>query len=304
MERQVKRTHIMAMKLCNNQIPASRFSATREVSRSALRYFGGKWVIAPWIIEHMPQHRVYVEPFGGAASVLLRKPHSKIEVYNDLDDEIVGIFRVLQDAARCRELIRLLKRTPYARREFEKAFEPADDPVERARRAIIRAYLSFHHSALFNPHKNTFANARHRKPGSSGSKMGEWANYPRALPAVCRRLRHVLIEHRDALDVIRNQDAPDALFFVDPPYVMDTRNKGCIYRYEMSDAQHVELLALLCSVSGRVMIAGYASDLYDDMLSGWQRLERHSYANAGAGAQPRMEVLWISPPPERRSKRE
>ena len=266
-----------------------------EVPRSALRYFGGKWALAPWIIGHMPEHRVYVEPFGGAASVLLRKPHSKIEVYNDLDDEIVGLFRVLQDPSQCRALIRCLKRTPYARREFELAFKATNDPVERARRAIIRSYLSFHHSALFDPRKNTFANARHRKPGVGSSKMAEWANYPRALLAVCRRLRCVMIEHRDALDVIRNQDTRDALFFVDPPYVMSTRSKYCGYRHEMTDARHVELLTLLNGIQGRAIVTGYASALYDDLLRGWQRLERVSYANAGVGAQARTEVLWLSP---------
>jgi DNA adenine methylase len=133
----------------------------QKVNRSALRYFGGKWAIAPWIIEHMHAHRVYVEPFGGAASVLLRKPRSKVEVYNDLDDEIVGISRILQSPAQCRELVRMLKRTPYSRREFEQAFQATSDPLVRAQRAIIRAYMSFHHTALFNPGKNTFADARH-----------------------------------------------------------------------------------------------------------------------------------------------
>lgn len=287
----------MAAKLCNNPVPASLFSATRDVPRSALRYFGSKWALAPWIIERMPPHRVYVEPFAGAASVLLRKPRSKVEVYNDLDDEIVGLFRILQNPTQCRTLVRVLKRTPYARREFELAFRPTDDPLERARRAIIRAYMSFHHSALFSPGKNTFANARHRKPAGGGSKMAEWVNYPRTLSAVCRRLRGVLIEHRDALDVIRNQDTPDALFFVDPPYVMSARIKQCVYRHEMADERHVELLTLLNEIKGRAMVTGYASALYDDLLRGWQRLERASYANTGAGAQARTEVLWISPPP-------
>ena len=285
----------MVTKIFDNQVPASLFSATRDVPRSALRYFGGKWAIAPWIIGNMPAHRVYVEPFGGAASVLLRKPRSKIEVYNDLDDEIVGLFRILQNPTQCRTLVRLLKRTPYARREFELAFKSTDDPVERARRSIVRAYMSFHHSALFKSGKNTFANARHWKP-DGGSKMAEWSNYTRTLPAVCRRLRGVLIEHRDALDVIRNQDTPDALFFVDPPYVMSTRNKQCVYRYEMADERHVELLTLLGGIKGRAMVSGYASAIYDDLLRGWQRMDRASYANVSVGQHARTEVLWISPP--------
>ena len=275
--------------------PSPILRPTRDVTRSVLRYFGGKWALAPWIISHMPAHRVYVEPFGGAASVLLRKPRSPVEVYNDADEEIVGIFRILQDPIQCRELFRRLRRTPYARREFERAFQGSDDPVERARRAIIRAYMSFHHTALFNPRKTTFSNARHRKRGGGGCKAHEWANYPRHLVSVCCRLRGVLIEHGEALDVIRVQDTDDALFFVDPPYVHGTRNKGSQYRHEMTDAQHVALLTLLKGIQGKVMIAGYACDLYDGLLTGWTRLTRSHYAASGAGTQARTEVLWIKP---------
>lgn len=263
-----------------------------EVTRSALRYFGGKWALAPWIIAHMPEHRVYVEPFGGAASVLLRKPRSKVEVYNDADEEIVGIFRVLADPARCRALFRLLRRTPYARREFEQAFRAADDPLIRAQRAIVRAYMSFHHGALFDPKKKTFANAKHRKGGDS--RAGEWASYPRHLAGICRRLRGVIIDCGDARDVIRVQDTHDALFFVDPPYVQSTRQRE-YYRHEMSDEEHVALLTQLRGIAGRAMITGYASQLYDDMLHDWTRLTHKHFASVGAGVRPRSEVLWISP---------
>jgi DNA adenine methylase len=268
---------------------------SRNVTRSALRYFGGKWALAPWIIQHMPPHRVYVEPFGGAASVLLRKPRSRIEVYNDLDAEIVGIFRVLQNADQCRKLVRLLKRTPYARQEFETAFQPTDDPIIRAQRAMIRSFMSFHHSALFSSRKSTFASSKHRRGGAS--KAGEWRSYPRALAHIRRRLAGVVIESRDAHFVIRNQDTPDALFFVDPPYVMSARHKQACYRHEMTDDQHVALLRLLRSVAGRVMISGYASDLYDDMLAGWTRVTKQHYAASGAGHGRRTEVLWMSPEP-------
>jgi DNA adenine methylase len=265
---------------------------TRDVTRSALRYFGGKWALAPWIISHMPAHRVYVEPFGGAASVLLRKPRSRIEVYNDADEEIVGIFRILQDPIQCRELFRRLRRTPYARAEYDRAFQPSADPVERARRAIIRAYMGIHHSSLFGANIY-FSHTRHRSGGSCNAH--EWASYPRHLASICKRLRGVMIECRDAQDVIRAQDTDDALFFIDPPYVHSTRYKVC-YRHEMSDAQHVALLTQLQGVRGKVMIAGYASALYDDLLTGWTRLTRTHYAcMASAGSRARTEVLWIKP---------
>ena len=261
-----------------------------KLTRAALRYFGGKWQIAPWVISHLPAHRVYVEPFGGAASVLMRKPRSTIEVYNDLDEEIVGIFQQLQDPAQCNQLMRLLRRTPYARGAFEQAFEPTCDPLARAQRAIVRAYMSFHHGAFFDPKKRTFADARHR--GGNHCKAHEWASYPRHLVRICQRLQGVIIERRDALEVIRAQDSPDTLFFVDPPYLPSTRSDTG-YRCELTEAQHVELLTRLLGIQGRAVVAGYPSELYDDMLKGWQRIERPHRA---AGSQrPRTEVLWISP---------
>lgn len=265
-------------------------SQSEAPTRSMLRYFGGKWAIAPWVISHLPPHRIYVEPFGGAASILLRKPRSKVEVYNDLDEEIAGIFRVVQDPTQCRELIRRLRRTPYSRREFELAFKASNNPVIRSQRAIVRAYQAFHHEALFNPKKLTFADARHRSGGHS--KASEWKTYPRSLAAVSRRLQGVVIECRAASDVIRAQDSPDTLFFVDPPYLPSARSKTG-YRCELDNAGHIALLDQLRSAKGLVVLAGYPSDLYDKMLSDWARVQRGHYA-AGSLKQ-RTEVLWISP---------
>ncbi len=260
-------------------------------TRSVLRYFGGKWTLAPWVIAHLPQqHRIYVEPFGGAASILMRKPRSPVEVYNDLDQEIVGIFEVLQDPAQCAALMRRLRRTPYSRGEFERAFIRTDDPIVRAQRAIVRAYQSMHHTSLFNPKKTTFADARHL---SGSSKSREWANYPRSLATVHRRLQGVVIERRDALEVLRVQDSPETLFYVDPPYVPATRSSGG-YRHELDAAQHVALLEALKRVQGMVVLSGYPSPMYDEALAGWRRVERQHNAMA-LKAHARTEVLWISP---------
>lgn len=264
-------------------------SSTETPTRAALRYFGGKWAIAPWVLAHLPAHRIYVEPFGGAASVLLRKPRSKIEVYNDLDEEISGIFMVLQDPVQCAALVRRLKRTPYSRAQFELAFKSNADPVIRAQRAIVRAYQSFHHESLFNPKKTTFADARHR---SGSAKSHEWVSYPRGLGAIHRRLQGVVIERRDALAVIKAQDTPDTLFFVDPPYLPATRSSSG-YRHELDTAQHVALLETLKTVKGMVVLSGYPSALYDQALAGWQRVERQH--SAAGSDRPRTEVMWISP---------
>jgi len=264
--------------------------ASDQPTRALLRYFGGKWAIAPWVLSHLPKHRIYVEPFGGAASILLRKPRSRIEVYNDLDEEIVGIFRTVQDTRGCQALMRRLRRTPYSRRVFETAFQTSSDPIIRAQRAIVRAYQSFHHTSLFDPKKITFADAKHRS--TSHCKAHEWATYPRSLAAISRRLQGVILECRPATDVIRAQDTPDTLFFVDPPYVPSTRSKSG-YRHEMSQADHVALLDQLRTVRGMVVLAGYPSALYDDMLHDWHRVERPH--RAAGSLRMRTEVLWLSP---------
>ena len=111
--------------------------------RPALRWHGGKWRLAPWIIGHFPPHRIYVEPYGGAGSVLLRKARAYAEVYNDLDDWVVGLFRVLRDPAQAAQLVRALRLTPFARAEFDAAVEPSADAVEMARRLCVRSFMGF-----------------------------------------------------------------------------------------------------------------------------------------------------------------
>jgi len=273
-----------------HRVTPNRARDDEKPTRALLKYFGGKWAIAPWILPYLPPHRVYVEPFGGAASILLRKPRSRIEIYNDLDEEIVNIFRVVQDPIMCQQLIRRLRRTPYSRREFELAFQASHNAIIRAQRAITRSYQSFHHESLFNPRKRTFGDALHRS-GGDGRSHG-WVNYPRALVTISNRLRGVVIDCQPALKVIRAQDASDTLFFVDPPYMPSTRSKSG-YRHEMTEDEHFMLLETLRAAQGFVVLAGYPSSLYDRMLHDWHRVvcpHRAAFSN-----RLRTEVLWISP---------
>ena len=192
-------------------------------SRPVLRWHGGKWRLAPWIISHFPPHRIYVEPFGGAASVLLRKQRSYAEVYNDLDDEVVNLFRVLRDDPQSNgyTLIDFLIHTPFARTEFEEAYEETTDPVERARRLIVRSFMGFgsngHNAAV----KTGFRSASSR---SGTTPAHDWGNYPDVLETIIKRVRGVVIENRDAVAVMRQHDDPMALHYVDPPYLPQTRS--------------------------------------------------------------------------------
>ncbi|HEU6454125.1 MAG TPA: DNA adenine methylase, partial [Roseateles sp.] len=186
------------------------------VARPALRYHGGKFRLAPWIISFFPQHQVYVEPFGGAASVLLQKPPAKAEVYNDIADEIVNVFRVLRDPALAARLARLVELTPFARAEFDLSYQPSEDPVEQARRTIIRSFMGHGSGAVYTKHATGF------RTGVRGSRnqsaAGDLLSWPEAVPMFVERLRGVSIESRDALYLMARTDGPGTLFYVDPPY--------------------------------------------------------------------------------------
>lgn len=267
---------------------------TTTHKRPALRYHGGKWRMAPWIISHFPRHRIYTEAFGGAASVLLRKPRAYAEVYNDMDGDVVNLFRVLQDLDLARDLRRLLYLTPFAREEFEQAYEDTADPVEQARRLVIRAFMGFGSAGYNASHRTGF---RSNSSRSGTTPAFDWAHYPDALPEIVERLRGVVIENRPAIEILRQHDRPDCLHYVDPPYVHETRRyktrpTGQVYRHEMSDEDHRELASVLLELEGMVVLSGYPCDLYDlDLYPDWHRVERISRAD---GAALRREVLWLN----------
>ena len=268
-------------------------------SRPVLRWYGGKWMLAPWIIEHLPRHKTYVEPFGGAASVLLRKKRSYAEIYNDLDSDVVNLFRVMRDDAAAARLQEQLRLTPFCRKEFEASFDISDDPVERARRLVVRSFQGFGanaHVCDLKGRNSTGFRASSNRSGSTPAR--DWRNYPDAMKAMVDRLQGVVIESRDAKIVMATNDGPATVHYVDPPYVWETRSGGSsknmrkrMYRHDMEDAAHVELLDFLKTLEGMVVLSGYSSPLYERELESWTRVEREAFAD---GARPRTEVLWMN----------
>jgi len=269
-------------------------------TRPVLRWHGGKWRLAPWIIGHFPPHRIYVEPFGGAASVLMRKPRTYGEVYNDLDDEAVCLFKVLRDPVTAAKLEQAIRLTPFARTEFREAYEQTDDPVERSRRLVIRAFMGFGSNAHASQHKGHRSTGFRANASRSGTTPAQdWQNWPDALAATVARLQGVTIENRDAREVMAQHDGPTTLHYVDPPYLPETRARGNkydlawrMYRHELSREDHADLLEFLTELAGMVVLSGYPDPLYDDRLTGWRRVEIKAMAD---GARERTEVLWLNP---------
>ena len=262
------------------------------IRRPVMRYHGGKWKLAPWIIQHFPEHRVYVEAFGGAGSVLMQKPRAYAEVINDLDGEIVNVFRVLRNPTTARELERIVRLTPFAREEFELSYLADGDPVEQSRRTIFRTFAGFGSSA-FNTERPT--GFRHNTTRSGTTPAHDWADYPSQIALFCERLRGVVVENRNAADVLLAHDAPTTLHYVDPPYVQSTRQERQRRNYgdyEMTDDEHRELAAVLHGLQGMVVLSGYPCALYDELYVDWHKEERGAFAD---GAIARVEALWMSP---------
>lgn len=267
-----------------------------KVNRPLLRYHGGKWRLFPWINGHLPPHksyRIFTESYGGAGSILLRKERSYSEVYNDLDGEVVNVFRVLRHPGQAAALVNLVRLTPYARGEFEESLTPTSDPVEQARRTLFRFAAGFS-TAGTDP--NGWRTGFRGNVSRSGSTPAHnWQTFPDVLEAIIERLRGVVIEHLPAIDVIQKYDGPDTLHYVDPPYPFSTRNKrwaGRAYRHEMSDDDHRELSKVLHQVEGMVAISGYQCPLYDELYADWRCVTKETHAD---GAKDRVETLWLNP---------
>ena len=274
-------------------LTAAPTSSAGIPSRPALRYIGGKWQLARWVIAHFPPHDTYVEPFGGGASVLLQKPKAQFDVYNDLDSRVVRFFRVLRE--RHDDLVRALELTPYSREETLSAtrarYEECEDDVEAARRFFILSWQG--RGGAVSQWSGGWRYHRAREADSNYDAIREFNNLEH-LATVTRRLKEVYIEHDDALKVMHRFDAHATLFYVDPPYVQSSTSRSAMkaYQFEWGDDAHRELAAVLHKCKGMVVLSGYPSALYDELYGDWRRVERQ--ARDGMGRE-RTECLWLSP---------
>lgn len=250
-----------------------------------LNYPGGKWRMASKIAAMMPPHHTYLEPYFGSGAVLFTKPPSRIETINDLDGEVVNFFRVLREQPEA--LSKLIALTPYARTVYEYAWDARKntDDLERAFNFVVRSNMSFGFKTRAMSGFKTDIHGR-----EYAYAVRKWCRLPDALMDAAARLKMVQIECRSALDLIRRYNHQDVLIYADPPYLLNVRG-GYMYQHEMSNQDHVELLAALMEHKGPVILSGYHSDMYDTTLNGWRCIEQTSYIQ---NKQQRTEVLWCN----------
>lgn len=248
-----------------------------------LKYPGAKWKIGDWIIEHFPEHKVYCEPFFGSGAVFFKKKPSYIETINDVDGNIVNLFKVCREQPEA--LAKAMEFTPFSREEFIDCYDmTVGDAVERARRTLVRYHQSF---GTTNSSKKSWRNVQ----SYGGPRCATMWNYlPDSIMECCERLKNAQIENIDGIELIKRYNHPDTLIYCDPPYLQSLRKKN-MYAHELSEEKHIEMLEILKQSKSKIILSGYDNDLYNDMLPDWRTDTKATTAQMGLH---RTEKIWMN----------
>lgn len=255
-------------------------------TKAVLRYPGSKWRIADWIIQYIPKHHSYLEPFFGSGAILFNKKPSPIETVNDLDNNVINLFEVLRESPE--DLARAIYQTPYSRYEYDITYEinePADD-LEKARRFLVQRWQG--HGFRTNGYKVGWKNDVHSREQMYA--VYNWYRLPRWIINTADRLKQVQIENMPAKEVIKRFKYDNVFIYADPPYILNTR-AGKQYMHEMTDEDHIELLETLLRHPGPVIVSGYQNEIYDELLADWGSESIGSRAEHG---KKRTETIWMN----------
>lgn len=248
-----------------------------------LKYPGAKNRIADWLLEYVPEHKLYLEPFFGSGALFFNKKPSYLEIINDIDDEVVNFFKVLRDDGD--KLANLISLTPYSREEYKRAYILEDiSDIERARRFAVKCWQGF---GCGNRYKNGY---RRGIKGTSPNPASSWHRLSDSLIFAIERLKNAQIEKKNALELIGDIHGEDAFIYIDPPYLPDTRKKY-LYNHEMDEEGHIKLLEAIKDKDCKVMISGYDNELYNKYLKDWNKAVKGTTAEMGI---KRTEMIWFN----------
>lgn len=255
-------------------------------------WFGSKSRYVKSIVKEFPEHQTFVDVFGGSGAILLGKKPSKVEVYNDINSKMSSLFKVLSDDKKTKELVRRLELTPYSREYFKECqgkLDSTQDEIELAKLMIVVQRQS--HGGL----AKQWSYCIDAPAGGYSASVRKFHAGIERLPEIHKRIRKVQIENSDFSDLIPRYDRSRTLFYLDPPYVPETRVDGS-YEYEMTIGEHEALVSLVLSCDGMFILSGYQSYVYEPLeAAGWKRLEIETIASTSRNRSKRVECLWLSP---------
>lgn len=254
--------------------------------KPVLKYPGSKWSLSNWIISNFPQHHSYVEPYFGSGAVFFSKSQSAIETINDLDEDVINLFKCIRDNSEV--LARKISMTPYSRQAYDESFETVEEnEIDKALQFLVRCWQG--HGFRTNGYKVGWKNDVQGRENMYA--VYNWYRLPEWVMSIVDRLKQVQIENRPALEIIKRFNYPNVLIYADPPYVLNTRTAKQ-YKHEMSEQDHVELLGTLLQHKGKIILSGYQSELYDEILKGWHKDSIDGKAEYYG--TDRKEVLWMN----------
>lgn len=262
---------------------------------TVLKYPGSKWSMTDWIISNFPigyENMTYLEPYAGSLAIFFNKNRSQIETINDLDNNIINLFEVIREQPE--ELKRAIKYTPWARQEYKNSYEMTGNKLEDARRFLVRCW-----QAIGTKTSDITGWRNNIKPSDTGASR--WTRLDKSIDDAAKRLQNyknflVQIENMHAVKLIKRYNRPYVFIYCDPPYLLSTRSNR-IYKCEMTDNDHIELLQALLEHTGPVMISGYINEIYSEMLKGWSVQTNISNCEMGKSA---TEVIWMNYEPDKR----
>jgi len=252
-------------------------------------WYGSKYTQVSWLMSLLPETERYVEPFGGSGVVMINRPPSEVETFNDLNSDITNFFYVLREHRE--EFETVLKYTPHSRELFRHATESdvKNDDVKRALYFLISVGQSFDSMQSGN-----WARSIGTSRKGMAQRTAAWQHRKKVVKKVADRMSRVQIENTDALELIKDHDHPECTFYCDPPYAPDTRTYAKVYKHELDNQQHIELFNLLDTCEANVAVSGYDSPLYADLYSDWTCHREGKKSLAGKGKTSREEVLWTN----------
>lgn len=260
-----------------------------------IKWHGGKHYLAARIIALMPPHVHYVEPyFGGGAVLLAKDPDGVSEVVNDINGDLTNFWFHLQDDSLFQVFRRQVEAIPFSEQHFDDSEAWMTIPgMEQAVGFFIRCRQS-----MSGRMKDFAPTSRTRTRRGMNEQVSAWLTAIEGLPAVHARLKRVLIQNRPALDCIATEDGPQTLFYLDPPYLHETRTAKDVYEHEMTPSDHTGMLSALAVIKGKFLLSGYRSAMYDDWATG-HGFDRHDFeidnkAAKGDTKRKMTECLWCN----------
>ncbi len=271
---------------------------TPGLASPPIKWHGGKTYLAAQIVQMMPKHTHYVEPFFGGGAVFFRKPNPLVEghseVINDVFGELVNFWRVLQSEHLFPKFQRIIESTPFAKPVWETALEPTcSDDVERAIAFFIR-----YRQSRQGLGRDFATMSRTRTRRGMNEQVSSWLSAIEGLPDAHNRLKRVAVFCEDACILIRREDDSASFFYCDPPYISSTRVAKKAYSCEMNDDQHEELLHTLGAIKGKFLLSGYPNSTYESAAKrfGWNRndIQIDNKASAQKTKPTKTECLWFN----------